>query len=81
MKNQTKKNLFTKLLDVDNDSFFVYAIKNGINEGRRISVLKMIIDQAKDNRPLVEKLIGAGLLKQAEYIVERIKKANNESTN
>lgn len=73
MKNQTKKNLFTKLLDVENDSFFVYAIKNGINEGKRISILKMIIDQAKDNRPLVEKLIGAGLLKQAEYIVNRIK--------
>ena len=51
----------SKLLTLEGDSVFATSIRMAANDDLP-GCLKMILEQAKDNRELVEKIIGTDLL-------------------
>jgi hypothetical protein len=57
-----------ELLEIQSLSIFAESIRQAakinLNE-----CIKMIVDQSKDNRPLVEHIVGAGLLSKIENFV------------
>jgi hypothetical protein len=51
------------------DSIFAHSIREGLRKPKNlIPVIKMIQDQAKSNRGLVEHIVGVELLKEIETI-------------
>ena len=54
-----------QLLKVSDNSIFGYAIKAGLNSDPE-GVIKMIKDQAEDNRDMIIRIIGENLLNQIE---------------
>lgn len=56
-----------KLLSLRDDSVFAESIRTGAVK-HFDGCIKMIKDQAEDNRPMVERIIGAELLKEIESL-------------
>jgi hypothetical protein len=57
-----------ELENVPENTILGFAIKNGLRRKEINGVMQLIVDSAKDNRSIVEDLVGVELLKEIEAV-------------